>query len=332
VQPIESLIVETSYQGAEGRDLATLFINRNQVPFEYALDGRNLQRFRPFPMINGTVIPTYSLAESHYHAFNLRVEQRYRAGLSFLFNYTIQKNLEDGGSGPSAFTQNGGTSIALDTYNLSRERGPAPIDVPQILSLSAGYELPWGPGRPWLSSNSVASRLLGGWQVNGILMMRGGFPTDIRTNRLPPIFNTFNVPDRVPGEPVQVQENRGPDSFFNPAAFRVPGTTTSRSGTQIQMFGDSARRVARGPGSVNLDFSLFKEFTITERTRLQFRAEAFNLTNTPTFSLASSNSPPMTCIGRTPGSACNDNNPEFGKLTGSSATGRQIQFGLKLLF
>ena len=104
------------------------------------------------------------------------------------------------------------------------------------------------------------------------------------------------------------------------------------TGAAIQMFGDSARRVARGPGSVNFDFSLFKEVAFVERYRVQFRAEAFNLTNTPTFGLPSSNSPSMTCIGRTPGSACNDNNPEFGKLTGSSATGRQLQFGLKIVF
>jgi hypothetical protein len=331
-QPWESLLVETSYQGASGKDLATLFINKNQVPFEYALDGRNVQRFRPYPMVNGTVIPTYSLATSNYNAFNLRVEKRYSAGLTFLMNYTIQKNLEDLGAGPSAFTQNGGTSIAMDTYNLSREKGPAPIDVPQTFSLSYLYELPWGPGRHWLSSNSLASRLIGGWQVNGITTLRGGFPTDIRTNRVLAIFNTFNVPDRVPGEPVQVQENRGPDSFFNAAAFRVPGTTPSNTGAPIQMFGDAARRVARGPGSVNFDFSIFKEFTFSERYRVQFRTEFFNLTNTPTFMLPSSNSPSMTCIGRTPGSACNDNNPEFGKLSGSSATGRQIQFGLKFLF
>ncbi|MBL8235262.1 MAG: hypothetical protein JNL98_42570 [Bryobacterales bacterium] len=186
---------------------------------------------------------------------------------------------------------------------------------------------------PWLKEQKgFAGKMFGGWQVNGITTLRGGFPTDIRTNRLPPIFNTFNVPDRVKGEPVQVTSNRGPDSFFNPAAFRVPGTTPSNTGAPIQLFGDSARRVARGPGSVNFDFSLFKEVTFNERMRLQFRAEAFNLTNTPTFSLASSNSPPMTCIGRTPGSACNDNNPEFGKLSGAQATGRQLQFGLKFLF
>jgi hypothetical protein len=331
-QPAESLLIETSYQGALGRDLATLFINVNQVPFAYALDGRNVQAQRPYPMVNGTIIPTFSKAKSNYNAFNLRVEQRYRAGLSFLVNYTWQKNLEEGGSGPSAFTQNGGTSIALDTYNLSREKGLAPIDVAHIFNLSYGYELPWGPGKAWLNGKGPLSAIVGGWQINGITTLRGGFPTDIRTNRLPPIFNTFNVPDRVKGEPVQVQEGRGPDRFFNPAAFRVPGTVLSASGAPIQLFGDSARRVARGPGSVNFDFSLFKQFTLAEKYRFQFRAEAFNLMNTPTFTLPSSNSPSMTCIGRTPGAACNDNNPEFGKLSGAQATGRQLQFGLKFLF
>ncbi len=331
-QPSEALLIETSYQGARGRDLASLFINVNQVPFEYALNGRNIQSQRPYPMINGVIIPSFSRAKSNYNAFNLRVEKRHRNGLNFLMNYTWQKNMEEGGSGPSAFTQNGGTSISLDTYNLSRETGLAPIDVAHIFNVSYGYELPWGPGKRWLNGNRMVGKVVGGWQVNGITTMRGGFPTDIRTNRLPPIFNTFNVPDRVKGEPIQVKSGRGPDSFFNPAAFRVPGTTPSTTGAPIQLYGDSARRVARGPGSVNFDFSLFKQVSFSERIRLQFRAEAFNLTNTPTFSLASSNSPPMTCIGRTPGSACNDNNPQFGKLSGSQATGRQIQFGLKLLF
>ncbi len=331
-QPAETLLLETSYQGARGRDLATLFINLNQAPFEYALDGRNVQRLRRFPMVNGNVLPTFSKAKSNYNAFNLRVEQRHRSGLNLLMNYTWQKNMEEGGSGPNAFNQNGAISIVLDAYNLSREKGVAPIDVAHIFNVSYGYELPWGPGKRWMNRNRALGAVLGGWQVNGITVLRGGFPTDIRTNRLPPIFNSFNVPDRVKGQPIQVESGRGPDRFFSADAFRVPGTTPSTTGAPIQLFGDSARHVARGPGSVNFDLSLFKQVNLTERLRLQFRTEAFNLTNTPTFTLPSANSPTMTCIGRTPGSACNDNNPEFGKLSAAQATGRQVQFGLKFIF
>ena len=176
------------------------------------------------------------------------------------------------------------------------------------------------------------AKVFGGWRVNGINTLRGGFPSDIRTNRLPPIFNTFNLPDRVPGEPIQVRSNRGVDNFFNPGAFRVPGTTPSRTGAPIQLFGDSARRVARGPGSVNFDLGVFKNTTISERYRLQFRAEFFNLTNTPTFFLPSASDQTLTCIGPAPGSACNAGNANFGKLSNGTATGRQIQFGLKFLF
>jgi hypothetical protein len=219
----------------------------------------------------------------------------------------------------------------MDTYNISRERGYAPIDVPQIFTASVGYELPFGPGKPWLTGGGAAGKVVGGWQVNAIGTLRGGFPSDIRTNVLPTgIFNTFNVADRVTG-PSMVVNNWTVDSYFNPAAFSVPGTTPSITGAAIQEFGNAARRVARGPGSRNADFSVFKNLSFTERYLLQFRAEFFNHTNTPTFFLPAASSPTLTCIG-SPGSACNANNPSFGKLTSGTATGRQIQFGLKFYF
>jgi hypothetical protein len=219
----------------------------------------------------------------------------------------------------------------MDHYNLSLERSVDPIDVAQIFVASYGYELPWGPGKPWLNQRGVAGKIIGGWQVNGITSMRGGFPSDLRTNLLPPIFNTFNVPDRVPGEKTQVASNRGVDGFFNAAAFRQPATTPSRTGANIQKIGNAGRRFVRGPGSVNFDFSLFKTTEITERQSLQFRVEFFNLTNTPTFFLPAGNNNSMTCVGPA-GGACNAGNANFGKLANGTATGRQIQFGMKYIF
>jgi len=314
-------LLEMTLSTSRGRDLATSFLHSNQVPFEYARDGRNVQRFRPFPNVNGTVPTVDSTGTSSYHAVNFKAEKRFSHGFSFLINYTIQKNMETNGTGPSSFTQNGGTSFVFDNYNLSRERAVAPIDVPQIFVASYGYELPW----------RKSNRILGGWQVNGITTLRGGFPSDLRTNVLAPIFNTFNMPDRVAGQELQIQEGRSVDRFFNPAAFKVPGTTASNTGARIQLLGDSARRVVRGPGSVNFDFSAFKNTRITEGYFLQFRAEFFNLTNTPTFFLPSASAQAMTCIGPA-GAACNAGNPQFGTLSNGTATGRQIQFGLKLMF
>jgi hypothetical protein len=325
-----SILLETSYSGALGRDLSSLFINENQIPFAQALTGNNKQVNRPYSNINGAVIPTFSTASNNYNSVNFRMEKRSSRGLALLVNYTIQKNLESGGAGPDAYSQNGGTSIAMDTYNIGRERSYAPIDVPQIFSASAAYELPFGPGKRWLSHGGAFGQVIGGWQLNTIVTLRGGFPTDIRTNVLPPIFNTFNVADRVAGESM-VLSNSGVDGYFNPGAFRVPGTVPSVTGAPIQLFGDAARRVARGPGSRNADLSVFKNTRIGELMMLQFRAEFFNFTNTPTFFLPAANSPTLTCIG-SPGSACNANNPAFGKLSSGTATGRQIQFGLKLYF
>src|SRR5437016_3529499 len=168
----------------------------------------------------------------------------------------------------------------LDSYNPSREKTYAPLDVPQVLILSYLYELPWGVGRPWLHSGVVA-RIVGNWKVNGITSLRGGFPTDVLTNVQPPVFSNFNVPDCVSG--VSMYLGRGPDGYLNPAAFRVPGTVPNVNGSATQTYGNCARGVARGPGSVNTDFSVFKEFAATERYRVQFRSEFFNLTNTPTF-------------------------------------------------
>jgi hypothetical protein len=96
------------------------------------------------------------------------------------------------------------------------------------------------------------------------------------------------------------------------------------------MFGNSGRATIRGPGSVNFDVSVLKENNISERIRLQFRSEFFNLTNTPTFTLATPGATSMTCRS-TPGGACTGNK-DFGTMSSASATGRQVQFGLKLLF
>jgi hypothetical protein len=331
-QATTTLLFEASYSGASGSSLASLFINENQVPFSYALNGTNTQANRPFPYMGSNVLTVFSTARSNYNAMNLKAEKRLSFGLEFLTNYSWQKNIESGGNGPDAYTQNGGTSIALDTYNLSRERAVAPINIAQTLSSSVSYELPFGPGRHFLSGSGLAPKLLGGWVVNGILSLRTGFPTDIRTNVLPPVFNTFNVASCVPGVS-HTLPNAGVNGFFNPAAFTVPQVTHSQSGAVVQEFGDCSRRVAFGPGSKNLDSSVFKNFYFTESGSLylQFRTEFFNTTNTPTFLLPSASDPTLTCQGA-PGAICNANNPNFGKLSNGTATGRQIQFSAKLYF
>jgi len=313
-------LAEVSYEGSKGTDLGDR-INLQQLPFEAALRDQNTQAFRRYPSINGLFAYDQSTATSNYNSVNFRVERRFARGLALLANYSIQKTLERGVPGTiGTFTQNGGTSLPLDSYNLKREIALAPLDVPQTLTISYTYELPIGPGKSVLPRGGVSGKILGGWSVNGITSFHSGFPTDIRFASQVPIFATHNVPDRVSGQPIQVN-NPGPDQFFNPAAFSPPPAVKSDHGNSVQTFGNATKRVARGPGSRNWDFALFKSTKITEKTALQFRTEIFNLFNTPQFGLASASSPSLTWDSST-----------FGKLVTSANVGRQIQFALKFLF
>ena len=323
-------VIEVSYSGAKGSDLASLFQDQNQIPFSQALAGLNKQANRPFPYINGQILTIFATATSNYNAGNVKLEMRPSHGLSVLANYSLQKNLETGGSGPNAFTQNGGTSIAISTYEPRRENGLAPINVMHNFTVSASYELPFGQKRAFLNHSGVLDKFVGGWIVNGIGTLRTGFPTDIRTNVLPPVFNTYNVASCVPGVSKKLP-NPGVNGYFNPAAFTVPVTTVGAQGQSVQTFGDCGHFPTTGPGYRNLDSSIFKDFHYSDRSYAEFRAEFFDTTNTPSFTLPAANDVSLTCQGA-PGAACNASNPNFGKLSNGSATGRQIQFSLKIYY
>ena len=196
------LLVETSYSGAHGVHWVQR-INVNTVPFEWALIGKNTQADRPFPFVQQSIGWDTATVANWYHAFNLRVERRFTKGLTLLANYTVSKAIDSGGSGNSLYSQQGDTR-ALDAYNVRLEKGISPTDIPQKFVLSSLYHLPFGPGKRFLNHSGIVGHVLGGWQVNGILNLRKGFPTDLRVTQNPPVFNTANRPDRVLGQPVLV--------------------------------------------------------------------------------------------------------------------------------
>ena len=320
---MQNSVLEVAYTGLRAIRLVSR-VNVNQIPWDVAMAGRNLQSQRKYPNVNNAVGIDSATGRSAYDSLLIRFEKRFSHGLNFLGNYTFSKNMEiNGTGGSSSFGQNGGTTFPVDSWNLHNEKAVGALDVPHVIVFSGGYELPFGKGKRWLSNSGVASYILGGWQANSIFYHRSGFTTDIRTTRIPAanqLFATINVPDRVAGQSMQLPD-AGVDGWFNPAAFAQPGTATSATGVPLIRFGNAQRRVGRGPGSNNMDFSLFKNFKLAERAHLQYRAEAFNLSNTPTFNLPGATNSALT-IG----------NANFGKLTGSSATGRQFQLGLKFLF
>jgi hypothetical protein len=184
----------------------------------------------------------------------------------------------------------------------------------QAFVTSAIYDLPFGHGKRWMNQGGPLDWILGGWQAGGILTLRTGTPftalvsTDIsNTGTSNPTGGTANQnhPNRI-GNGNLPSDQRNISEWFDLSAFSIPANYT---------YGNSARNILYGPGTNNLDLNLSKNFSISETKRFEFRAEAFNASNTPHFGLP----------------AANINLPTAGRIT-SAAAPRQIQFGLKFLF
>jgi hypothetical protein len=255
----------------------------------------------------------YNEGNSSYNALQTEVSHRFSHGLQFRANYTWSKNL-DMNSGLTIAQANNEPQMIMDRNDLRRDWGPASFNVTNQGSVSARYELPIGPGKQWLNAGGVSGKLLGGWQLNGISTFLSGLPLtplvgsnrsgdgDTRNPDRPNLSTTFSGPI-VEGKQTQ---------WFNPAAFTLP---------TIGTYGNEGRGIINGPGLADVDMSLFKNTTITERTSLEFRAEFFNLFNRVNFGL-----PNQTVFS---GTAFN---PSAGYISTLATTPRQVQFGLKLLF
>lgn len=268
------------------------------------------QLLLPFPQftalsgsIQGGVVNPFSyLGDSIYHALTVKIERRFSNGLSFLAAYSKSKLLDVGDNltqvRPGGVT---GTTVQ-DWSNLAAERSKSLYDVPQRLVLTTLYELPF-----FKTGNPFARAILSGWQANGIMTIQAGLPIPIYMPA-----NTFGAdrPSVVSGVSDKAT-NQSISQWFNTAAFTAPAPFT---------YGNVSRTLpdVSGDGLFNLDFSLFKNFTVREKFRFQFRAEAFNLTNTPTFEIPNSVYGPL----------------NFGQVTALAfyPKPRIIQFGLRMDF
>jgi len=256
---------------------------------------------------------------SSYNALQVDVTHRVTKGLEFRGNYTWSKNL-DINSGLTGAQANNQAQMVLNRNDLRRDWGPSSLNPAHQGSVSATYELPFGHSQRWLSDVSrVESKIVSGWQVNGIGTFLSGFPFtplvganrsgdgDTRNPDRPNLNAAFTGPV-VTGNPNQ---------WFNPKAFSVPTPGT---------YGNLGRGTFTGPNLANVDFSVFKNTGITEKTSLQFRAEFFNILNRANYA-----TPNTTVFSITPGSAPAVS-PSAGVITTTATSPRQIQLGLKLLF
>jgi len=280
-------------------------------------------------------VPTHydtSIGRSWYDAMQISFNQKTSHGLTFLLAYTWSKTIDIGSDGWFAAD---GSSIQ-DPYHLNNDRSLAGFDVPHIFTTHWVYELPFGSGKKFETGQRFLDAIVGGWQVNGILNLQSGQLYNVSAaNSIPNVGNILQERANVVGDPNSGTCPNGASvgtrtCWFNLSAFALPSTGT---------FGTFSRNVLRGDGRNNLDLSVFRNFPITERTRLEFRAEAFNVTNSPIWGLPNSNiSTNLKCLVKfttqCPAGQLDLKNNTFGVVT-STATGyapRQLQFALKFYY
>jgi len=312
--------ISLGYVGNQAHDL-TVQPNINGTvtvlpPSYNAAPGGNGAQYRPMPDFQPNSM-TYSEGNSFYHSAQVTFERRLSNGLYFSANYTYSELFTDGqsinnGSSPYRAPIIPGLGIQ---YDYSRSQ----YDIPQLFHFSGGYELPMGKGHSFLgNSTGVANQLVSGWKTNFIVTLQSGYPFNIGSTIQTHASNDGlnSNADLVPGQniyagPHNVNQWINPKAFVNPAPATAIGQNAALGGMGMQV---------RGPGFHRADLSIFKDFRTSERTHLEFRAEFFNLTNTPQFA-----NPSNTNIGSS----------FFGQITGlvdGANDPREIQFALKLYF
>ena len=266
-------------------------------------------------------------ANSWYHALQVNWEKRFSRGLQANFAYTFSKALGEGyGRNEGAGFVNSGSY--QDPRNRAADKGRYGFDVTHNAVVSWLYELP----SPLALQHGAGKAVLGGWQLNGIWTLRSGFPFAVTQNNTLNTFNSPVRPDRIgSGKMDQPTVNQ----WFNPNDFQVV-TCQVNALPGLCHYGSAGNAILDGPAFKNLDASLFKNFNFTENARLQFRAEFFNIFNSPNFSPPNSSLTATTAfLPATPGGAFPSQAGRVqgpGAITSLIAPMRIIQFGLKFLF
>jgi len=305
--------IEMAYVGSLGRHLE-MFVNPNDVT-ELLPPGTDTTSYRPYPDFGWGSVLTRTAGVSDYHSMQATWTRRMSKGLDLIASYTWGKTLTNAGD----LLSPGGTGSLrasnVKGFGLENDIGLAGFDLKHNLTVGGTYELPFGKGRALFSNLSgIKEAFFGGWSTNFILNLHSGFPQTIGCTR--PTAEGLKCNAIFTG-----QDPRGGDrsinSYYNPDAFTNPPEATEIGQANFAPLGGAPTQVT-GPPLHNLDFSLFKQFRTSEHTYLQFRAEAFNLTNTPSFG--------------DPGNLNFENRDTFGMITSTRNSARQIQFGLKFYF
>ena len=288
----QSAMVQAGYIGNRGLHLSPNE-NLNRI-----IPGTGGRRDNPkFGPINNF----FNGANANYNAMQFSFRKRFSRGFTFNAQYSWSHALDQGGvsNGPAS-------TVVQDDFNLHNEYGNADYDVRHYLQVDYSYQLPALPAVP---------KVIGqGWQINGLTVMRAGLPFNVVCGCDPVGNGNFTGrPDLLPGVKPRPVNFDLPNNQLSPAAFQVP----------VGRFGNLGRNVLTGPSAYNWDFSLFKNFKFKESQNVQFRAEMFNIFNTPQYSNPGSTTTAAATFGKSLTTI---------PAVGGFGSNRQIQFALRYAF
>jgi hypothetical protein len=333
------LAVDAGYVGSKATHLSFSVLQINQLPDQYLSMGSALLNPVPNPFYGvlpasaGTLaLPTVTReqllrpytqflnlgdsapqrGDSTYHALQMKVTKRLRAGGIIQAAYTWSKLLSDTDTLSSWLEAGHSVGGVQDPSNLRLEKSLASFDAAQRLVVSYVVDLPMGKGKHFFGSvHGIGDKVLSGWGIAGVTTFQTGLPLAFTTSsNLTSSLGGGSRPNVIsPNVAIGGSAQSRLAQWFNTAAFAQPPAFT---------FGSESRTdpVLKAAGIANYDFTIMKQTALTERFKLEFRTEFFNLFNRVQFA------DPGTSLGT----------PQFGVVTSTQNLPRLIQFGLRLNF
>ncbi len=305
-QVVPGNIVGTlSYVGNKGTDILTTTYVNLLNPVTQA---------RAYPAF-GVVSWRGNDSNSTFHALQANARRAFQDGLSLQVNYMWSHSINDDGIG------GGESDTPQNVFCRACEKASSDFDVRQVFNAGIVYQLPFGANRRFLSHRSVAQTVLGGWQLDTISTARTGLPVNVvidRTNASVPggyAVAGSERPNLVPGVSLVPAGGQSTGLWINPAAFTVPANGT---------FGNAGRNLVRAPDLWQVDLAIARVIALSERMRIQLRAEAFNVFNRAEYGSPLADASNTLNFGQI-------NTPVNQGATGSG-TPRQFQFALRLIF
>ena len=271
------------------------------------------QSLRPFPQFTDVSSRMETFGVSSFNALFLTFQKQTSNGLTLSASYTWAKLIDDvpatpnyGGFPGSSFYD----SNLQNFYDSKSERALASFDVPQTLVVSYIYELPFGKGKPFLNKNPIVSKIIGGWQINGLTTFQSGSPVEITGGSDSGTFDGTVRPNWTGKNPTRSGSvTKRLNEYFDTSQFTYNAPFT---------FGNTPRSMPDlfEPGVDDWSMSLFKDTTVRDKLQFQFRAEAFNTFNRVQFGA------PNAYL----------NSPAFGVINNQQNGPRTLQLGARMTF